>query len=712
MKIIEKQNPVKIEGDVEVKKFGFLFNAKMVQLLSDSLYQDKILAIVRELSTNAYDSQVENGNADKPYEVHLPTYDEPYFSIRDYGTGMSSERIDLIYRHYGGSDRTESNDFTGGMGLGSKTPFCYHTRSFTVDSWYDGTHICYSCYIGEDGIPNIAKMSEAKSDEPSGVRIKLSVKSYDFRDFKHAAQKIYPYFPVTPKFSGEPISIGKPVYVLHGNDGDWKLRSSDNHGCRVIMGNVAYPVEFDDANITTAQRNVMRSCFDIFAEIGSLSVDIGREGLSYDNRTKTRIRYYINKIVSDFNMQIQQEVTKSKNLWEARKKFIELYNTTDVKVMDGSKIEYNGIKLFADCMHYTISMDKYTSAPRVGAVVPLQITSISAGYGSQKYEKQNCVNAIHINKKQVFYINDLNIGSFVRAAEIAKKDGVTVLLFKFNDPSIKQSVLDTIGCDESYFTNISTVPSPTVRGPRQKRGNISKVVKFNPEGHSCSYNFWTQEENIDMDKGGVYVEFHRFKYKDVRTGRFESPCEIQNYLMRNCTEVGINFPVVYGIKTADIVKVKKNKKWVELHDYLKDKVNAIINNYDIRLVKHYAGQFDKLFTTKYSYGHEDNNNRFLYNTLLRIRQYCTKDSAFVRFVDKVVRYKKIAESYNKVNAVDKLCYMLGIQLVQNSKESLEELDKEEAAVYNTYRLLGMLQREYSRDVNVRYIASYIDEFSN
>ena len=78
---------------------------------------------------------------------------------------MSPEKIDATYRMYGASDRTDSNDYTGCMGLGSKTPFCYYTKTFTVDSWYNGIHYTYACFLNEDGMPQISLMSKEPSNE-------------------------------------------------------------------------------------------------------------------------------------------------------------------------------------------------------------------------------------------------------------------------------------------------------------------------------------------------------------------------------------------------------------------------------------------------------------------------------------------------------------------------------------------------------------------
>ena len=77
-------------------------NAFSFRVMSDSIYSDKPMAVLRELGCNALDAHVAAGTDDKPFDVHLPNSFEPFFSIRDYGTGMSDADIKGIYTTYFG----------------------------------------------------------------------------------------------------------------------------------------------------------------------------------------------------------------------------------------------------------------------------------------------------------------------------------------------------------------------------------------------------------------------------------------------------------------------------------------------------------------------------------------------------------------------------------------------------------------------------------
>jgi HSP90 family molecular chaperone len=110
--------------------FTIAQTSKMFKILSDSLYSDKVMAVIRELSTNAYDSHISAGNKN-PFKVVLPNSANPNFIVRDYGTGLSQTDMENLYTTYGASNKNDSNDFVGCLGLGSKSPFAY-SKSFTT----------------------------------------------------------------------------------------------------------------------------------------------------------------------------------------------------------------------------------------------------------------------------------------------------------------------------------------------------------------------------------------------------------------------------------------------------------------------------------------------------------------------------------------------------------------------------------------------------
>ena len=89
MKFDVMERKVESFGEISVKEITLSANAKAFKIIFGQIYPDITKAIVRELFTNAWDSQRNAGTLDTPIDIHLPTDWEPYFSVRDYGTGIT-----------------------------------------------------------------------------------------------------------------------------------------------------------------------------------------------------------------------------------------------------------------------------------------------------------------------------------------------------------------------------------------------------------------------------------------------------------------------------------------------------------------------------------------------------------------------------------------------------------------------------------------------
>ena len=97
---------------IDVKNIGFI-----TQLLTSNLYSNPIESFLREAISNAYDAHMEVGTDEFILMYIKETgYNRRKVSIRDYGTGLSPERFDDIYKNIGGSTKRASNDFIGGFG--------------------------------------------------------------------------------------------------------------------------------------------------------------------------------------------------------------------------------------------------------------------------------------------------------------------------------------------------------------------------------------------------------------------------------------------------------------------------------------------------------------------------------------------------------------------------------------------------------------------
>ena len=72
MKLEAAPQDVMIAGEFEQRDVAIGDVAFILDLLSDKIYYDKELAVIRELSFNAHDSNVVAGTHDLPFDANIP----------------------------------------------------------------------------------------------------------------------------------------------------------------------------------------------------------------------------------------------------------------------------------------------------------------------------------------------------------------------------------------------------------------------------------------------------------------------------------------------------------------------------------------------------------------------------------------------------------------------------------------------------------------
>jgi len=123
MKIESAPQDVVVHGDFPTSDFNVGDISFIVDMFADKVYSHKERAVIRELACNAHDSHVIAGTTDIPFDVHLPTQLEAYFSLRDYGTGLSDQEVRNVFAGIGISTKRDSNEVIGCFGIGGLSPY-------------------------------------------------------------------------------------------------------------------------------------------------------------------------------------------------------------------------------------------------------------------------------------------------------------------------------------------------------------------------------------------------------------------------------------------------------------------------------------------------------------------------------------------------------------------------------------------------------------
>ena len=291
MKLHTIETPVESSGNLQISSFSIAASAKAFKILSSNLYSNKVRAVIRELSCNAYDSHVAAGCPEKPFDIHLPTALNEQFIVRDYGVGLSHDDIMGLYTTYFASTKSDSNDYIGALGLGSKSPFAY-TDTFGVTSFFNGVSRTYSVFI-KDGEPSITIVHECQTDQPNGLEVAVPVAAEDIKEFRNESRYVFSVFKTKPNMRGTPVAI--PEIKVCEDFQSWFLGKSDVYTSEssafAIMGNVIYPIKPQYLDDYPKYQAKLREqlIFVVFA-LGELDITPSREELSYDDQTVENIK--------------------------------------------------------------------------------------------------------------------------------------------------------------------------------------------------------------------------------------------------------------------------------------------------------------------------------------------------------------------------------------------------------------------------------------
>ena len=611
----------------EIGEFRIRNSAKAFNILSSGLYANKVKAIVRELSCNAVDSHAAAGKHDTPFDVHLPNQLEPWFAIRDYGTGLSHEQVTNIYTTYFESTKTASNEFIGALGLGSKSPFSY-TDNFTVTAIQNGRKGIYSAFINAEGVPSIAKMMEEETDEPNGVEVKFAVNDrYDFDKFRQEARNVYKYFSLKPVVSGyadfkiEEIQYEKKDIVpgVHQYAGGYG-------NSYAIMGNIAYPIDVPKADQTLGDlRNLLGCGLEIHFGIGELDFQASREGLSYIPQTIESIKVKLEALNAALTDVLKEEADAIPNLWD---RGLMLVKRRDNRLWTAAVSKY-----LADTQLATVDTSRYggTKTFELGIEEMAKDWNIQVR-GFHRYRgNKACSNTkpsnrhsnqknaqghydiwaywgINVDPNSHFVINDTKIGATERAKYHYRESAMDVhnrTVFVLEPVDRTKSMKTT-----EFFKAIMNPPqdrilqaSALLEKPRASSGvgrNVSILV-LQERGNG---GYYRQKEMVWRD-AGKFNTFDATKthyYLPLSGYTVESKMghinagELNTWL-KTCGVEGLSKVTIYGVRKTDIEAIKLQKNWVNIEDHI---TNVLKNMTEKQVIGLVMEALDEKHTSSYN----------------------------------------------------------------------------------------------------------------
>lgn len=525
--------------------------AQVFDILRNRLYSNKILAVIREYSTNAYDANVEAGKPDMPIQVTLPTIIDPVFKVRDFGPGLSEHDIYNIFSSYGASTKRDTNLQVGALGMGSKSAFGY-TDSFTVTSYFGGKKSIYQAYIDESRIGTIAKIHEENSNEPNGVLITIAVDKNDIYSFKDTAIKFYLWFDPTPVFYGVNITnILKEKLasykIYHESDNCILYQEPSYYERNKVyckMGNICYPVETSNG-IDIGWLNNSGYNLIVKVDIGEVSFTTSREQLELTDMTVKNLNKRISLLRNELALKYKTQINACATPWDA----MCLYNDLPVliKSLLSKKLMWNNVELNPSVFE-TIDWSYYWESNR----------QWKASYG------------IKPNKNEKFALIFADGGypssqlrprlMQARAILMAEKTGADAynrIVYAKASVNETQAFLNRKEIEGVRIIKLSEVqPMPSKDKAVKKK---EKVFKWNGS-KSFPYSTCWDAVEIDEEATKIYVEIDCFRPVDYN---WEQLIAVINL----CKEIGVNIEL-YGTKKG----AKLDDTWIKLQSHLIEEV--------------------------------------------------------------------------------------------------------------------------------------------
>ena len=309
--ILNRENiNIKTIGDIKFNSVEIAENsgAKIISMLTHNLYSNPLKSFIRETVSNAVDSTKEAGN-DNPVVVSLSTInDDTRITVRDFGTGLSPERFDQVFRFLGGSTKENSNDYIGCFGIGRFSCLAVANEA-EITSFYDGVCYKYLMYKTSNGI-NIDLLHTQPTDEPNGLQVSVIIAKEPDTHIDDV-EKTLDYF--------ENVVIIKDDEVVErikiNKVGSIVLRSRSNkydHG-QLIMNGVHYDIDLNAIRNILGFNKVLlisETCVGsvINVNIGDVNVTPNREALLYDEYTCNNIYKRAKEIKKEFIALKEKEI--------------------------------------------------------------------------------------------------------------------------------------------------------------------------------------------------------------------------------------------------------------------------------------------------------------------------------------------------------------------------------------------------------------------
>lgn len=511
-----------VESSTATKKMRLSENASSMvfQLFTKNIYSNPIGTVVREITSNCFDSHVEAGvNAPvlikKLFDNQTNTH---YISFMDYGVGMSPDRVENIYGVYFESTKRGDNTQIGGFGIGGKTPLAYkrptghgageYDNSFYVITIYNGVKYYYCIVEGQDS-PEISLLHQESTTEHNGTEVRIPVLERDLNTFaKEMVRQLYYFENVIFEGFGDTHyddTLSNQYQIVRGKS--FLYRGTEySSAMHVCLGRVAYPIDYNVLGLNSGDYYIPVA---VKLEVGEINVTASREQLDYSEHTIKVLRSKLDVVKSEIRELLAKQyesIITLNDYFEVKNEFgklkfpngsvLSVNNLIKHTEIDYSNFKYSALKMPNDRQLFEFFFESKRYGKKTTSRYGRSANRFDGGYDSiksqgnllyvegelvRKVAKQSYLKDTH---GTYFVINKRNITDGYIRHEIAELFNVHVDKIIEDNGKINGFVQTLIEMQEEYWQivkdnveNYDTIEVPVEYTARKKRNVMSEDLR-------------------------------------------------------------------------------------------------------------------------------------------------------------------------------------------------------------------------------------------
>lgn len=449
-------------------------------------YSNPVAAVIREYALEARAFHDAAGIGDTPFEVTLPTAQNPAFRVRSFGAVPSESEVIARYS----LSPADTNDFS------AKAAYAY-VNEFRISTYQNGTARTFRASLDHALTGAVVKDGEVATNGRDGVEIEVPVNDatvrFDF--FGKEVARTLAFFRVQPRIVGNVSgSFKRGKTLFQGN----KWRLTDELGSFVIIEDIAFAINMRLPFTGVFSRCNLSVGLEVFSTRDEVEISGEGESLIESDETREALSEAFGRIADELGTQLVEHIALSPTRWEAKVRFASLQGLL------GGFSEYQNLA-------FTWQSIPIQDA-RFAQFNPAEVAVWNTRRLSSGPLRTRAETFVEVGQNVVVVWNDLKTrtGSPARLRQWFASHPETVrvvVLSPINDDAKERFIRD------NHFESVPTLQLSSLPKPvttQKKRAQVSRRVAFDTSKHSIQPISNSLAANFSSLSDVAFSDLHRW----------------------------------------------------------------------------------------------------------------------------------------------------------------------------------------------------------